>query len=41
MLTLQLLGLETLSLRYEKISQNALGVAHFESEGVQVAYPGT
>ena len=36
-----MLGLETLSLRYEKISQNALGVAQFfESEGVQVAYPG-
>ncbi|MGC6367548.1 MAG: PLP-dependent transferase [Candidatus Marinamargulisbacteria bacterium] len=36
-----MLGLETLSLRYEKISQNALGIAQFfQSENVRVAYPG-
>ncbi len=36
-----ILGLETLSLRYERISSNALQVAEFfQSEGVTVAYPG-
>jgi O-acetylhomoserine (thiol)-lyase len=36
-----ILGLETLSLRYERISSNALQVAKFfQSEGVAVAYPG-
>ena len=36
-----ILGLETLSLRYERISENALNVARFfQSEGVQVSYPG-
>ena len=36
-----ILGLETLSLRYERICENALAVAQFfESEGVTVSYPG-
>lgn len=36
-----ILGLETLSLRYERISENALAIAQFfESEDVAVAYPG-
>ena len=36
-----MLGLETLSLRYERISANALAVARFfQAQGVQVSYPG-
>ena len=38
---LTMMGLETLSLRYERISENALAVAgYFHSSGVSVSYPG-